>query len=364
MREYTYREKFWMIKLLITLAVACHGARARQTDELLSAADDALASRGEVALQLTMDTFKQFVVEKPKQYNLILLYTANMHICRICKPFQDVFERVAMSYDAAGKARNRDDALPTVFAIADIGVHNEIGRLHNLNTLPHIVRINGEESDVTRSPSGSLGLAPRKFNIVKLDVSPQEVLEWVNREVGQDVDLHYTQIEKITRLAIIIAVLVALVFLAVKLVLLCRRKPSVISIVALIIYYISTSGIFYNLLHGMQWTGMRPDGVVEFLFSGARGQYLGEGLTMSGLTVTSGVCLFLASRLPYSEFARKADPNSLALRLVILLTMASLSLYAVIGAYIMKVGWYSDSSMTPPSHYRSGPLRVDQGNTY
>lgn len=353
-----------MIKLLITLAVACHGARTRQTEDLLSAADEAFISGDDVVLHLSTDTFKQFVIEKPKQYNLILLYTANLHICRICKPFQDVFERVALSYNTAGKARNHDDDIPTVFAIVDIGVHNEVGRLHNLNTLPHIVRINGEASDVSRSPTGSLMMPPSKFNIVKLDVSPQELLDWVNREVGQDVGLHYTQVEKFTRLATIVTVIVALVALAVQLVLLCRRKPSVISIVALIIYYISTSGIFYNLLHGMQWTGMGPDGVVQFLFQGARGQYLGEGLTMSGLTVTSGVCLFIASRLPYSDFAKKADPNSLAIRLVILLCISALCLYAVIGAYIMKVGWYSDSSMAPPAHYRSGPLRVDQGNTY
>ena len=241
-----------LIKLLLGFLIACYGAPSDQTRDLLSLAHQTLASSGEVVIPITTENFKQFVMDKPKQYNLIILYTANMQICRICKPFQDAFERVATSYSAVGALGASEDEQPTVFGIVDIGLHNDIGRIHNLNTLPHIVRVNGDVSDVSQLPTGILNMPPRKFGIVKLDVTAQEILDWVNREVGKEVPLYYTQTEKLFRLVAILAVVAGIVICAFKLVMLCRQKPSVIAFVALFIYYISTSGIFYNLLHGMQ----------------------------------------------------------------------------------------------------------------
>jgi hypothetical protein len=356
--------RMW-IKLFGLIVIACEAAQhPQQTSEFLELSKTEYVATGQPVVYLNSDNYKKFVVEKPKKYNLIVLYTANVQICRICKPFQDTFERVAASYNAADKLMKTDDELPIIFAVADIGINNEIARLHNMNTLPHIALVNGERSDISRLPTGILVLPPVKFGLTKLDVGAQEVLDWVNRETKQDVALYYTQFEKLSRLAFILAIITSVIVLAVKLVLLCRRKPSVISLVALVIYYISTSGIFYNLLHGMQWAGMNQDGSIQFLFQGARGQFLGEGLCMSGLTVVSGVSLFLAARLPYSDFAKRADANALATRLILLIGLSAACLYIVIGAYVTKQGWYSDGSMRPPPHYRRGPLRIDQGNTY
>lgn len=354
-----------LLKLVPVLLIACQAAKTnQQRDDLLKFGKSETEISGRAILNLNPDTYKKFVIDKPKNYNMFVLYTANIHMCRICKPFEDAFERVALSFEASGKTLNPDDENPIVFAIADISLHNDIGRIHNMNSLPHIGRVNGDVSDVVRLPTGALELPSRRFNIVKLDVSAQEILDWANRELGTDVALYYTESEKLTRIVVFVAAIIAVIILIIKLIMLCRRKPSVISIVALVIYYISTSGIFYNLLHGMQWAGIGPDGTTQFLFQGARGQFLGEGLTMSGLTVISGVSLFTAARLPYSESAKRIDPNTLATRLIFLLFISAACLYTVIGAYIVKVGWYSDSSMLPPPHYRQGPLRVDQGNTY
>lgn len=352
------------IKLFGLIVLACEAAsHQKQTTEFLELAANELSATGNPVIYLNTDNYKKFVVEKPKKYNLFILYTANIQICRICKPFQDAFERIAVSYQAVDKVSKPEDELPIFFAIADIGLHNEIGRMHNMNSLPHIVLANGETSELSRLPTGILVLPPRKFGITKLDISAQEILDWVNRESGQEVALYYTQFEKLTRVVFTLLLIVAVVALAVKLVLLCRRNPSIISIVGVVIYYISTSGIFYNLLHGMQWAGLNQDGTMQFLMQG-RGQFLGEGVIMSALTVTSGVCLFLAARLPYSDFAKRADANSLATRLILLIGLSAAFLYVVIGAYIAKQGWYSDASMKPPPHYRRGPLRMDQGNTY
>jgi hypothetical protein len=264
----------------------------------------------------------------------------------------------------AGKIGQVEDKLPIFFAVIDVGMEKEVTKLHTINTLPHIVHANGWDSDFQMTPVGMLQFPARRFNIQKPETSAQELLDWVNKETGNQVGLYFTTFEKLTRWVTMLALAVAAVIVVIKLVMLCRRKPVAIAIIGLIIHYVATSGIFYNLLHGMSLFGMGPGGAIQFIFGSPRGQFLGEGLTMSALTVICGVCLFAASRLPYTEFARKTDPNNLAYCLLGLVGLSAACLYAVIGVYILKVGWYSESSLYPPAWYRRGPLRVDQGNSF
>ena len=160
------------------------------------------------------------------------------------------------------------------------------------------------------------------------------------------------------------APLVIAITLVGNLIMACRRNTVLISIIAIMIHYIATSGIFFNIQHGMRWSGVGRDGLPEFIMVGGRGQYLGEGMTMSGLTVLSGVSLFLASRLPYTAYAKRVDPDRLTYLLLTLVAISGICVYIVLGAYITKMGWYSDASMQPPPYYRRGPLRIDQGNSF
>ena len=354
-----------ILKLAALFVLACRADHPQQTLELSKRLSEAYASSGDVVLRMNMDTYRKFAIDKPLNYHLFILFTANVQICRICKPFEDVFERVAQSYMASGKADVVPDNVPTFFAVVDIGPNNDIARLHKIETLPHILHYYGPKYTVSApGADGVVHMPNRKFNIVKLDLKPQELLDWVNAESHNSVDLYYTAAEKLMKLATTIVALVALVFIAIKTVLLCRRKPIVIALVALFIHYIATSGLFYNILHGMQWAGVGHGGVPQYVFTGSRGQYLGEGLAMSALTVISGVSLFVASRLPYTNYAKKANPNHLTYVLLGLIVVSTASMYTVVVVYVMKMGWYSDASFKPPGNYRTGPLRVDQGNTF
>ena len=353
-----------LLKLLTFSIIACAATGFDQNAELRKLASDRYENKGDILIHFDPISYRRLVVGKPQKYHLFLVYTANMQICRICKPFVDALERAALSYREAGKVGSEEDEVPVFFGVVDVGLHQDVGRLHNMNTLPHIVHVNGASSPFIKGPGSMLDIPNRKFPITKLEVTGDEMLDWVNKESRQEVALYYTQAEKVYRAVTMLLLVAGLVFGVIKLVLVCRRRPSVIAIVGLVIYYISTSGIFYNLLHGMSWVGVGQGGSTLYLFQGSRGQYLGEGLAMSALTVISGVSLYFASRLPYSDFAKKADTNSLATRMLLLVGISAVCLYAVIGVYILKVGWYSEATMFPPPWYRRGPLRIDQGNTF
>ena len=353
-----------ILKVLTLVALACSSVAGNQKSDILTAYADAYSYHGDTVLRLNSADYQKLAIAKPKKYHLFIAYTANVQVCRICKPIVEQFERVALAYRMAEKSGRADDKRPIFFAVVDVGMEKEVAILHNINTLPHVVHANGWDSDFSLSPVGVSQFPARRFNIQKPETTAQELLDWVNRETVNEVALYFTPSEKVAQVASMLCLAVAAVSVAVWLVTLCRRKPSAIAVIALIIHYVATSGIFYNLLHGMSMFGIGQGGSVQFLFAGPRGQFLGEGLSMSALTVISGVCLFWAARLPYTEFARKTSPNKLAYSLLALVGTSTICLYAVLGVYIMKVGWYSEASMYPPPWYRRGPLRIDQGNTF
>jgi hypothetical protein len=234
-----------------------------------------------------------------------------------------------------------------------------------MKTLPHLIHLHRDEIQFEKMKSGRIGLPTRGiYQITKVDVSGGEFLAYVNKVMNWDVKLYYTPFERVLRGVFVIGVAVGLVWLVVRLVFLARERPVVIPVIGLIIHYISTSGLFYNILQGMSWAGRDQNGNFIFVMGSARGQYLGEGLSMSGLTVICGLSLLAAARLPYTDYAKRVDANKLTWILISLLLVSGISLYTVLSVYSVKVGWYQDPSFNPPAWYRTGPLRVDQGNTF
>ena len=353
--------------LLILYAMACTCFSApTQTEELHKQSLKAYTKTGDTLLRLGEDTYQNFVVMQPKKYHLFVVYTANAQMCRICQPFVEGLEHVALSYMKSGKNDLNTDSLPVFFALVDISVNQEIAQMHDMRTLPHIVHFMGSSLDLRSTNSYISALPDREFPITKLDVSSKEVLDWVNRETKMsDVVLYYTLSERLSRIGLILSVIIGLSILLVKLVIACRKNTTLIAIIGLFIHYIATSGLFYNVLQGMQFVGYEADGVtVQWILNSARGQYLGEGLMMSGLICMSGLSLFAASRIPYTEFGRKASSDIIMYMMLMLLIVSILAVHAVIQVYTAKVGWYSDTSFYPPEWYRRGPLRHDQGNSF
>ena len=323
------------------------------------------ANTGDPVLTLDGTMYHELVLGKPKLFDLFVIYTAPQTMCNICKPFVDAFAKTAESFYHAGQSVLGGRDRPVYFAVMDISRSQEIARMHQMTTLPHIVRFDGAKLEAKKKGDGYV-LPGREFAITKLNVRAQEVLDWINQEVGggEAVKLYMSTTEKVLNLLSLLVLIVSVIYIAFKLIILCRRNYQYIVGIALLIYYISTSGLFYNILQGMQWVGTDPHGNTAFFMGTVRGQFLGEGLTMSGLTVLSGMSLFAASRLPFTEKGRTMDPNKLAYYLIGLLAISTACMYIVIYSYVFKTGWYSSSEFAPPAHYRRGPLRVDQGNTY
>jgi hypothetical protein len=89
---YTY------VTCSVLLPLVRTGAASSKVNDLVSLTEKAYSTSGSAVIKLDKEQYRRFVLDTDKPYHLIVLYTASMRMCRICKPFDDAFEHTALSY--------------------------------------------------------------------------------------------------------------------------------------------------------------------------------------------------------------------------------------------------------------------------
>ena len=313
-------------------------------------------------VNLNLANYKKFVLSKPRPYHLFVLFTSEQKYCKFCKNYETAFRHVAESFKESRVLKSyhhpvylAEDGKPVAFAIVDIGTIPQIVKTHGIQAVPLIARIAGFNAQ----ENGELHFKPRDtFPITKLDPAPSDLLEWVNNQCKSTVRLYFTMGERLKHFLVFACAGLGLLFLAFWLVIQARKRKWVLVTVPLLIQYISTSGLFYNIMNGIQWTG--PDG--SFVMKYGRGQFLGEGLAMSLVISLSGLALLAAVRLPVIAEG-KISSNMISFGMLGLAGLGFLGVNVVLGVYKLKTGWYSEPPFFPPHGFKTGPVRVDQGNS-
>ena len=325
-------------------------AEARQSNKLQS-------MRGEDGLVHLTDIgdYREFVLKSPKPYQVFVMFTSEPKFCRVCVAYERVFQHVALSYLKDGKE-------DVVFTLIELSKMQEALHLHGIKHMPLIVHVN-HQTALIKKKSGELQFRERdQFAITKLDPPAGDLLEWANGQSGKSVRLYFTPGERFQHLLFVSLVLVALGTTAVGLVLQCRKRRWLVITLPVLIQYVATSGIFFNMLNHMHMFG--PDGA--WILQSPRGQYLGEGLAMSGLMVGGGLSLLLAIRLPWlvsADFCAK-HATVLAVATTALIAVAIAAVMTMLNVYRIKTGWYQDPPFFPPDWFKRGPVRIDQGNSF
>ena len=128
---------------------------------------------------------------------------------------------------------------------------------------------------------------------------------------------------------------------------------------SLAVYIICIGGIVYNVLHGTRFAKFDRDGnIVEFIHTGQRSQYIGEGMLMSSLFVIGGTLFYAFNWINGLKGYWPHKIASISLIFLSLIVMRS-----IVSIYQIKARWYSPS-FYPPYHYVQGPLINDQGNSF
>jgi oligosaccharyltransferase complex subunit gamma len=137
---------------------------------------------------------------------------------------------------------------------------------------------------------------------------------------------------------------------------LLARRLTCICTATQLIYVICTSGIIYDIIHDVPFTGRDQKTGETIIFSGGnREQYGLEGWIVS-ISITM-VGLFFISVVLISEKYPERYSAMVGVVAIMLIYFVVTQLEKV----YKEKGWYGPNFM-PPDGYLSGPLSVDQGN--
>ena len=128
---------------------------------------------------------------------------------------------------------------------------------------------------------------------------------------------------------------------------------------SILVVIICEGGIVYNVLHSIPFAKYDRDGnIIEFIHTGQRSQYAGEGVLMSSLFVLGGTLLYSFNWLNMVRgYGQHKMASFGAVILIVLIVRIIFSIYRI------KARWYNPTFF-PPGHYVKGPLINDQGNSF
>ena len=328
----------------------------------LEGLQEIVEKEGEV-FQMSMESFKKFVVEQGKNYSIVVLFTTRggtIH-CPACEKIISTYQRIAHSYKINEEDRKTDKDgkkfKPVFFGVIYFEQKTqEIFQKMQFLNIPNIF-----VSIKALTFEGNRFIYPREKmwqykDDEDLDIG--KLMKFINTQTGNSVDVHYTFTEKVLPFVVTIGgILIVIIILAsiVKNI----KNPKLWWIFAMIVNVICVGGVVFDMLHGNSLTGIdQKTGETEYIASGARSQFIFEGFFMSFVMVLGGLSIIYLN-----ASAQYRNPWLVRLLGILSLLMSFGCFYFIVSVYKIKVSWYGPS-FEPPSHYLKGPLLVDQGNSF
>ena len=314
-------------------------------------------------VNLNGQNFNDFVMKHPRPYDVVILFTLKMR-CTLCEQVRNEFEQVSDSFV------NMDGFKPDMAA-------------HKRAVFFVIVYYSDETTPILKKlklPATTSILYTTPYNIlvddnnepyIKYDedfviaykdrsdnVMAHKILEFVNAKSGRKFELKKNPLVFILYFFCFLGVLF-LGYILFKNFKGFFLSPILWHVGSCVVYIICIGGIVYNMIHGAPFAKFDREGhVIEWIHTGQRSQYVGEGVFMSSLFVVIGTLFASLSWVPriHNEW------NIRIVAIVLIFATAFLS-KVVIMVYQKKAPWYGPTYY-PPGGYIQGPLIKDQGNSF
>ncbi len=314
-------------------------------------------------INLNAKNFNEFVMKHPRPYDVVILFTLKMR-CTLCEQVRNEFEQVSDSFV------NMDGFKPDVPA-------------HKRAVFFVVVYYSDETTPILKKlklPATTSILYTTPYNIlmddnnepyIKYDedfviaykdrsdnVMAHKILEFVNAKSGRKFELKKNPLVFLSYFVLFIGVLFVgyLLFKNFKGFFL---SPILWHVGSCAVYIICIGGIVYNMIHGAPFAKFDREGrVIEWIHSGQRSQYVGEGVFMSSLFVVIGT-LFAS----LSWVTRLQSEWHIRIVSIMLIFVTAFLSKVVIMVYQKKAPWYGPTYY-PPGGYIQGPLIKDQGNSF
>ena len=286
-------------------------------------------------LPLTDGNFSRFVVERPRSYHAVLMFTATAakYQCSVCvqtkKSYTDAAAYYREQYDLGSVAEEQRIA----FFLLEVDSARQIFNDMGLETVPRIYVLPPTRSD---SPKMKMG---------EYEVEVRSLMEGVASFLGQ--------VEARTKVPVAMTVsplpvLAALAFVAYFLALLAAaaarepakallwyQSPGIWIVFSTLCFGVGVSGSIFCVIRSAPLYGADRQGVRIFAGAG-RDQYFVEGVLVALMTVgcgVSGLLVYYGTKLPFSPLRHAVVIASMGCFTVLCLEIGE--------AYVDKTRWYS-----------------------
>ena len=307
--------------------------------------------------------YDEYIMSHPRPYDFVILFTAKKR-CPLCERVTNELVQVSDSFrindgfkpDMSNRKRAvffgvlyHSEKTKEIFQRLKFPSMTTI-----LYTSPHTIQIDNQGKPfIQYDEDYIISYTERSDKIYAL-----KMMEFANAKSQRKFPLKKNPIEFL----LYFSAFVFLIFVGFTLYKSC--KPILLSPVlwiagSIAVCIICIGGVVYNILHGTPFAKYDRDGnIVEFIHSGQRAQYVGEGILMSSLFVLGGTVLYSFKWINSIRGNWRHKTASLFLVFSIMLIMG-----LIIKIYRIKAKWYSPT-FSPPGHYVKGPLINDQGNSF
>ena len=298
---------------------------------------------------LNAQTYKEYVMSHPRPYDIVILYTLSpQRKCTLCERVFNEFIQVSDSFrDSNGFKPDMVSRKRAVFFAVLYYSEETIPIFKSLKfpsmtnllyTTPQNIQFNNMgEPYIQYDEDYVISYNERSDKIYAL-----KMMEFANAKSQRKFPLKKNPIEFLIYFLLFVG-LIFIGFSAYKNFHPLIINPALWVVGSILVVIICEGGIVYNVLHSIPFAKYDRDGnIIEFIHTGQRSQYAGEGVLMSSLFVLGGTLLYSFNWLNMVKgYGQHKIASFGAIILIVLIVRIIFSIYRI------KARWYNPTFFPP-----------------
>lgn len=281
------------LAVIATLALAWAGACLGADLEGLQAT----AARNGGLIAVEKSDFKKVVLAANRPYHVFALFNAAKvgYNCDLCGPFQNEMGLLASSYLDL-KAEDKEGEVPDVlFVTAEYEANTKTFSQYSIKSVPMMVYF---------EPTGK---APHSIKELPESVfagqhTAEEMADFVKDQTGVAVEIYRSPVAALVTALMVLGMIASSVYYfgerILTFALWVRQFKLLWLLVCLSVFFISVSGVLYDIIRGVPWAGIDPQKRTVQWFSPQNGQqYIMEGLVIGTLNMACALAIIALVKL-------------------------------------------------------------------
>lgn len=283
-------------------------------------------------LSLSIGEFEKYVERAPREYTLIVMFTADASMCKPCAPMLLAIEKIAKEYEELPDRKK--SRMPVFFASLKVSPNDQAFLAKY--SMQHVPILYAFRAGNTRNfPSPLNDNSPDNYQIQQFGILPNQMKNFVNARTSSSLSVVRSgQIPFVPYVRAVMPIILVFVGFAVFVGVAsgAYKRPMVWFGLVMLVYIFSVGGGFFSWIHNQPLAVVDSNGITQYFAEGSRSQYVGEGFFVSVTCVSISVLVILIQELPW-VLPYKSGQSAIGLSMIMMTfvaIVALLSLYQIV----------------------------------